>query len=186
MDPISVKVLNHRDSELIVWEVNIQPGFGPGRLCGAWVDADNDADNLLRDQWILVLPDARDHVPDVRGMKRFDPVGTRQAIVDEFEAMSAINKASLTPAGNPRAPLQPLKVPAPFDAAQLPVKVRGVSEDDPAIVTTIAAAHAVAELAQAWEKLESIRHSRDYLHGDHPDARPFPAREVADTAVVAD
>lgn len=185
MDPISVKVLNYSDGKLIVWSVNVQPGFGPGRLCGAWSDAAAVADDLLGDQWVLVLPAAREHVPDVRGLTRLDPVATLDAIGAEFAAMVAINKASRTPLGKPRARLQPIPMPDPFDADLLPTSALGVDSANPAIVTAIVGAHYVASLAQSWEKVEAVRHAREYLHGGYAAARPFPARsEVLTNATM--
>lgn len=180
MDPVSIKILNRDGDDLVVWAVNVQPGFGPGRLCGAWITGDPATHQLLlRRQWTLVLPDAADLIPNIDGGQLLDVELTRSAIVDEFERLAQLNREARTPAGNRRAPLPAVNVPESFDVAAVPATLRGVTSDSPAVVTTIAAAHHLAALAAAWEQVEGRRTARDYLVDGQPAARPFPAIALA-------
>lgn len=173
--PVAIKILSVVDDDQAIWSVNVGPEAGPGRLCGAWVNVNAaDARSILDGQPVHVLNDAP--VPDGVRCRIVDVEGTRQRLHDEIDILVAANRGSRTPKGNRRAPLQPPTVP-PIPTERTPIF--GVVATEPAAVAAIFDAHYLAQLADAWSKVETLRLGRDYLRGDIPHARPFPcvARE---------
>lgn len=174
MKIVSIKVLAEAEDDRAIWSVDVQTDFGPSRLCGAWINpGPEDLANLLTRQPVLMIGAAE--VRSELDCNLVDVSATRQAVVDEFERLSEVNRASRTEKGNKRAPLirpEIPEVPPAFDAAgEAP---RGFINPSPAAIAAVRAAHYLAALAGSWAKIETLRLGRDYLRGDTVDPRQFP------------
>jgi hypothetical protein len=144
------------------------------RLCGAWIDVTAPA--LLADRLLLPfddqLPDAlQSYESASAGI--FDPVATRDAILDRITELDEVHQSTPTKAGLPRAPIAWPKLPEPFDWKDPPQPPRGVA-DDPLVSPLIAVARWIAYLADAWSTVEVNRLSRQHLAGNETTSRQIP------------
>ena len=172
-----VVAIIHADGKRVAtWHVVIDPGWPMGRLCGAWV-FDTASPSLVATHLLLpfggVLPD------DLAGLAGvstglFDPAASREAIAKEIAEIEALHGATPTKAGKPRAALDWPSLPEPLDWSALPSPPRGVVDDELTSVV-VAVANWVADLADAWAAIETIRLSREHLRGDVGTVRPLPA-----------
>ncbi|MFM9376552.1 hypothetical protein [Gordonia sp. VNK21] len=179
MTVVSLKVLATAEDTRALWSVNVQHDFGPGRLCGAWIDADDHTLAQIIGAQPLHLTAGTDAPTDL-DCALLDLPATRQAMVDEVDRLVELNRASRTPKGNPRAPLQRPDIPElPTTGNTDEDQLRGVVTDNPAALEALRSAHYLADLADAWSRIETLRLSREYLRGDTPQAREFPCVTTA-------
>lgn len=169
-----VATINTRGGHTAIWYTDCTVDLGLARLCGAWVDLDEQKTRLILAQRVL-LPFPGTPIPDVNTpVEILDPNSTRAAIVDEITRLEHAHRDTRTAAGATRAPITWPAVPGELDFTHLPPALPGVNSD-PLIADTIAVAHWLEELADAWASIETRRTSREHLRGEHPDPRPFPA-----------
>jgi hypothetical protein len=109
----------------------------------------------------------------------FDPMATLNAVAKEISELDARHRAAPTKAGKPRAPIDWPRLPQPLDWSAAPAPPRGVT-DDPLASETIGVARWVADLADAWSNVETLRLSREHLRDDEISPRPLPVVVLAD------
>lgn len=171
MHIVTLKVIAEKNGDRAIWSVDMQIDFGQSRLCGAWMNPSaDDMNSILRDQPVLAATQI--DPLDGLGCRLIDLPSTRQALVDEFERLVAINQASRTDKGNKRAPLIRPGIPGiPEPSHEPPL---GFINTSPAAIAAINAAHYLAALADSWAKIETLRLGRDYLRGESTTPRQFP------------
>ena len=99
--------------------------------------------------------------------------GTIANIADWMAEQDKIHAESRTILGNERLPISWPRLPKPLDWNALPAAPTGVVDDE-LISETIVAAHWMADLAQAWHAIETLRLSRAHLRGGDFETRILP------------
>jgi hypothetical protein len=176
-DMSAVAVVNGEADAMAIWHVAAEPVAQTSRLCGAWVTDDPDVQQNVTAARKVVLLDAesKDRIagllPKAQGV--IDLKATSLAIARHIDELSEIHRASRTPKGTARAPINwPSMQPIPEPDVP-PMVPTGVVED-PIIRTTIAMARWIADLADTWSSVEMIRTSREHLSGGNPVPLPLP------------
>ncbi|GAB4587610.1 hypothetical protein [Nocardia sp. IFM 10818] len=167
-----VVVLNEVGSRLVVWHVNVGQAIGLSRLSGAWVleRDESEAITTLVAGHRIVRCDGEITVPEgisVSGIVDVDAtVRTLQAEVAEIDELFTAHQSTV--ANKLIRPQWPEFV-HPSDARQ---PVHDVSDE---VRPALLLARGIADLAEAWSSLESLRLARSFLidHGG-PVARPLP------------
>lgn len=169
-----VALINERRGRLAVWHVVVDPTWPMSRLCGAWMDS--TASELFAERYLLPF-EGRElgGFGDVESVSAgiIDVDKTRSAVTTAIADLDVLHRNSPTKSGTARAAISWPRVPEPLDWTMLPVPPRGVL-DDSLTSETIAVARWVADLADAWSGVETIRCSRKHLAGADTNARPFP------------
>ncbi|MGC5258926.1 hypothetical protein ACPXCG_21505 [Gordonia sp. DT218] len=179
MTASGIATINTRGSHTAIWYTDCTVDLTLARLCGAWVDLNEDDVTHVLSQRI-VLPFPNTPVPDLAvPCLTLDAHATHEAITREIERLDHLHHSSRTAAGAARAAISWPTLPAELDFEHLPARLPGVN-DDPLIADTIAVARWLEALADAWTAIETRRTSRDHLCEDHPHPRPFPAITSAD------
>lgn len=176
-DMRAVAVVNGDADRMVIWHVAVEPIVQASRLCGAWVTDDPDVQRtVVAARNIMLFGDSSTDyfaalLADTRGV--IDLKATLVAVEQYTDRLDEIHRASPTPNGSPRAPISwpaPQQVP---DWDSLPPVPAGVVED-PLICSTIAAANWLADLADVWSAIESMRASKSHLSTDVPSLLPPP------------
>ena len=176
-DMSAIAVVNGDADMMAIWHVAVEPVAQTARLCGAWVTADRDVQTrVIANRKVVVFGDHSTDLPTAvlayaRGV--IDLKATLVAIEQTIGFVNEIHHASRTPKGNPRAPLTWPALPSMLDWGAMPAVPAGVV-DDPLIRSTIAASRWIADLADIWSALETIRTSRPHLAEGNPAAAPLP------------
>ncbi len=176
-DMSAIAVVNGDADMMAIWHVAVEPVAQTARLCGAWVTEDADVQQkVVAARNIVVfgghsIDRITDLIAHTRGVINLK--STLVAIEQNIGVFNDIHHASRTPKGNPRAPLTWPAFPPMLDWGALPSVPAGIVED-PLIRSTIAASRWIAELADHWSAIETIRTSRPHLAGGNPVATPLP------------
>lgn len=176
-DMRAVAVLNGGADRTVIWHVAVEPAVQTSRLCGAWVTDDPDVQQtVVATRNIVLFGDlSNDYIDALLAHTRgiIDLKATLVAIEQYTDDLDEIHRASPTPNGSPRAPINwPSMCEVP-DWNSLPPVPAGVVED-PLIHSTIAAARWLARLADTWSAIETVRASKSHLFLDIPSPRPLP------------
>ena len=187
-DMIAIAVVNRDADMMAIWHVAVEPVAQTARLCGAWVTGDVDVQHkVVAARNIVVFGgQSNDRIMDLIAHARgvIDLKATLVAIEQNLGAINDIHRASRTPKGNPRAPLTWPALPPMLDWGAMPSVPAGVVED-PLIRSTIAASRWIADLADLWSAIETIRTSRPHLAGGNPVATPLPFVMAASNGATA-
>ena len=180
--PDVVMVVCRSGDQVAVWQVVTGTGRGLSRLAGAWVLARTEThviDALLRRRWVLGLTGGAHVVEaaEVAILGYVDPgatlAGIRAEVVelqDRFDGEPRPKRRKLV------APDWPV-VPAAFDPASF------AGADAPAEVA-LAVGRWVADVADAWQRIETERMARPFLIAPAgPLVRTLPIRGRAISAV---
>ena len=177
-DDLSAIAVVNGDAEMMaIWHVAVEPVAQTARLCGAWVTDENDVQRkVVSSRKVVVFGEqSNDRITallnDACGV--IDLKATIVAIEQHIGVVTDIHHASRTPKGSPRAPLAWPALPPMLDWAAPPAVPDGVVED-PLIRSTIAASRWLADLADLWAAIETIRTSRPHLAEGNPMAGPLP------------
>lgn len=181
-DMSAIALVNGDADMMAIWHIAVEAVAQTARLCGAWVTDDLGVQHkVVAARNIVVFGDrSNDRITDLIARTRgvIDLKATLVAIEQNISAINDIHRASRTPKGNPRAPLTWPALPTMLDWGALPSVPAGVVED-PLIRSSIAASRWIAELADLWSAIETIRTSRPHLAGGNPVAAPLPFALVA-------
>lgn len=176
-DMSAIAVVNSDADMMAIWHVAVEPVAQTARLCGAWVTDDLDVQQkVVAARKVVVFADqSNDHITALLAYARgvIDLKATLEAVEQNIEVVNNIHRASRTPKGNPRAPLIWPALPPMLDWDALPMVPVGVVED-PLIRSTIAASRWIADLADLWSAIETIRTSRPHLAGENRGAGALP------------
>lgn len=161
-----IALFRYGEGTSAVWHIDISPSTPLARLCGAWVTGDaRTLRNVLTAR--LLLPfggrldvEAASLADEAVGI--IDPNAIHASIGSRVSELDALHHASKTAAGSDRAPISWPTLPEPLDWAALPPPPRGVNPD-PFVAETITVARWLADLADAWSKIETARTSRQHL-----------------------
>jgi|GEM_PF-1894742 len=161
-----IALLRCSEGASAVWHIDISPSTPLARLCGAWVTGDaHSLRNVLTSR--LLLPFGGQLDAEVASLSDeavgiVDPNATHTSVRNKLSELDALHRESKTAAGTARAPIRWPTLPEPLDWTALPPTPRGVNPD-PFVAETIAVARWLADLADAWSKIETARTSRQHL-----------------------
>ncbi|MGV0991107.1 MAG: hypothetical protein ACOYB7_02530 [Mycobacterium sp.] len=170
-----IVLVNGDDSRTAIWHVDVGPPLaGMSRLGGAWV-TDNGSvyGQVVTGRHVFLFGGVVPASVEAWVGSVIDVPGTLTNIRDWIAEHNRLHEASRTEKGNERAPLNWPRLPEPLDWDALPAPPRGVV-DDKLIAETIVAAHWIADLAQTWQAIETLRLSRDHLKGGDVESRILP------------
>lgn len=175
-------VLCSSGDQVAVWQVVTGTGRGLSRMAGAWVLERTEThliDTLLRHRWVLPLTGGAHIVEsaEVTILGYLDPHATLAGIRAEVtELQDRFEREPRPKSRKLVAPDWPM-VPAAFDPASF------TSADAPAEVA-LAVGRWVADVADAWQRIETERMARPFLIDPAgPLARALPIRGRAISAV---
>lgn len=177
-DMSAIAVMKGDADMLAIWHVAVEPVAQTARLCGAWVTDDLDVQRkVVAFRKAVVFGDqSNDRITTLLAEARgaIDLKATLVAIEQHVGAVNDIHRASRTPKGNPREPITWPTLPPMLDWNALPAVPAGVVEDT-LIRSTIAASRWIADLADLWSSIETIRTSRPHLGKENsmPVSLPF-------------
>ena len=173
----AVAVINADASSVAIWHVAVEPVAQTARLCGAWVTDDFEVQRkVVAARLAVVIGDksakaVKALLAHTRG--RIDLPATLTAITDHTNSLDALHADSRTVKGNQRAPITWPTIPKAPDWAAQPAVPTGVV-DVPLITSTVVTAHWLADLADVWSAIETLRTSRPHLSQCDPAALPVP------------
>lgn len=173
---LSVAVVNGASGRVAVWHVATEPIVQTSRLCGAWIASDAQGQRGVVESRLAVVSDApcesvRTLVSYANGV--IDIEATLSAIQRYLDELDEVHRASLTPKGSKRAPISWPALPEAPDWNSPPSVPAGVM-NDPLIRSTIGIARWIADLADTWSAIESIRGSKAHLAESIPAPHPLP------------
>lgn len=161
-----IALFRYSEGASAVWHIDISPSTPLARLCGAWVTDDAyTLHNVLTARLLLPFAgrlDAEAASLADRAVGIVDPNATHASIRNRVSELDELHRESKTAAGSARAPISWPTLPEPLDWTTLPPTPRGVNPD-PFVAETIAVARWLADLADAWSKIETARTSRQHL-----------------------
>ena len=176
-DASAVAVINADASAFAIWHVAVEPVAQIARLCGAWVTDDPEVQRKVVAARLAVVVGDRPTKAVTTLLTlthgRIDLPATLTAITDHTNSLDALHADSRTAKGNQRAPITWPTIPKAPDWAALPPVPTGVV-DDPMIISTVATARWLADLADVWSAIETLRTSRPHLSRGEPEPIPVP------------
>jgi hypothetical protein len=171
-----VAVINADESRTAVWHVDIGLSVqNMSRLAGAWVtETDQIVSQVLRGRLLYSFGDIAPN-PEVSAVigGQIDMPKTLANIFDWIDKWDAIQSESLTPKGQKRAPVPWPELPKPLDWKALPEPQRGVVKDK-LIADTIVTSMWIAQLAEKWAAIETLRLGRQHLRMLDPEEHNLP------------
>jgi hypothetical protein len=169
-----IALVNRDDCRTAVWHVDIGPPMVGSRLGGAWVMDNDIADHrVIVGRHVFLFGDVMPPTVEASITSVIDVPGTLANIANWIAEYDKIHAESLTELGNRRLPISWPRLPQPLDWNALPAAPTGVV-DDKLISETIVAAHWMADLAQTWQAIETLRLSRAHLRGGDLETRILP------------
>lgn len=170
-----IALVNGDECRTAVWHVDVGPHFpGQSRPGGAWV-ADNESvyGQVVSGRHVFLFGDV---VPQSVWPWVGSVIDVPKALAnirDWIAEQNRIQAASRTDMGNKRAPMNWSPLPPPLDWDAVSATSTGVV-DDRLVAETIVAAHWIADLAQTWQAVETLRLSRTHLKGGDVESRALP------------
>lgn len=169
-----IALVNSDDRRTAVWHVDVGPPMVGSRLGGAWVmDNDNADHGVITGRHVFLFGDVMPPSVEASITSVIDVPGTLANIADRIAELDKIHAESRTELGNRRSPISWPRLPKPLDSNALPAAPTGVV-DDKLISETIVAAHWMADLAQTWQAIETLRLSRSHLRGGNLETGIIP------------
>ncbi|MCV7281425.1 hypothetical protein H7J88_17450 [Mycolicibacterium flavescens] len=179
-DTSAIAVVHSGSDAVAIWHVAVEPVVQTARLCGAWVTRDADVQQrVIRARKVVLVNEVMsDRLESLltHSDGAFDVEATLTAIRQHIDRLDEIHRTSFTPKGSPRAPISWPSLPPSGTPLSVPVGV----VQTPLIRSTIAMARWLADLANVWSAVESIRVSKAHLKVDSPSPQPLPF-QPADT-----
>jgi hypothetical protein len=181
-----IAIVRQGNESSAVWHVDVAPSTPLMRLCGAWVTDDTSVlRNVVASRVVLPFGGQLDGVAIEIAKDAVGVVDLNTTLTTVSEVIADLDekhRASKTAAGKPRAQIQWPELPDALDWSALPAPPRGVNPE-PFVAEMIAVARWVADLAEAWSKVETARTSKEHLAAGDMTPRLLPVNLSAPTLV---